>query len=177
VPAEPEPPRLHVPDTDQSGLYRVSYGAPRRELVFAVNVPAAGPTGSESDLRRLTAEDLKALTSEELQVVTEVGAIRRSPRRPQELDDTPADMPQARSSPRGPGLARIALLTLFGLLVLEAVLAWRFGAARAGHVTALDQPQDTHWRRARDRLYAALAAAPLAVCAMAGVLLVYAGAS
>src|SRR5206468_2105213 len=55
--AEPNATRLRFADTDQSGLYRVSFGSPRRELVFAVNVPASGPAGGESDLRRLGADE------------------------------------------------------------------------------------------------------------------------
>jgi hypothetical protein len=174
--AEPSATRLRFADTDQSGLYRVAYGTPRRELVFAVNVPPAGPTGSESDLRRLSAEDLKspALGSEDVQVVTDPGQVRRLPRRAAVPSDAPADAPLAQLAARGPGLARLALLALFGLLVLEVVLAWRFGSARRGQAPALDQHPDTPARRFRDRLLAGLAAAPLVVFVGAGLLLLHA---
>src|SRR5204863_2208561 len=61
--AEPNATQVRFADTDQSGLYRVAYGSPRRELVFAVNVPPSGPAGGESDLRRLSAEELAALVA------------------------------------------------------------------------------------------------------------------
>ena len=56
--AEPDATRLRYADTDQSGLYKVSYGSPRREVLFAVNVPTSGPSGGESDLRRLAPDEL-----------------------------------------------------------------------------------------------------------------------
>ncbi len=178
VPLRPETnaTRFRFADTDQSGLYRVSYGSPRRDLVFAVNVPAPGPDGGESDLRRLSADEQKTLMpEEEVQIVTDLGAIRRSPKRPpvtEESDGTPP--PAALVAPHGPGLARILLLALFGLLVLEGVLAWRFGSARSGRAAALDRPQDSAARRRADRLLAALAVVPLAACALGGVLLLHA---
>src|SRR5206468_2970023 len=150
------------------------YGRQRHELVFAVNVPAVGPTGSESDLRRLTAEEFRFLTSDDAQVVTSLGDLRRSPRRPPDADATPSDALPPMAPVIGPGVARIVLLALLTLLVIEGVLAWRFGSARAGTATALDQPKDTAQRRVRDRLYALAAAAPLVICLVGGLLLCHA---
>ncbi|MFL5342330.1 MAG: VWA domain-containing protein, partial [Gemmataceae bacterium] len=52
---------VRFPDTDQSGVYRMTVGASRREFLFAVNVPATTSTAlaSESDLRRVEADDLR----------------------------------------------------------------------------------------------------------------------
>src|SRR5205085_1124569 len=114
--AEPNATRLRFADTDQGGLYRIAYGSPRRELVFAVNVPASGPAGGESDLRRLSAEELADLTpGGDVQVVTDLGAVRRTPKRTAETD-TAADSPPTITIPHGPGLARWMLLGLFALM-------------------------------------------------------------
>jgi len=53
---------IRIPETDQSGVYRMTVGANRREYLFAVNVPAAttAALGSESDLRRIDPDELQA---------------------------------------------------------------------------------------------------------------------
>jgi hypothetical protein len=173
--AEPNATRLRFAETDQSGLYRVSVGAPRRELVFAVNVPSSGPNGGESDLRRMSADELKTFTPEEdVQVVPDLSSVRRMPKRLATETDAAATTVPVVAAARGPALARWMLLVLFGLLVVEGVLAWRFGAARSGTAPAVDEPANTPGRRRLDRLFAVLAAVPLVIVAVGGVLLVHA---
>jgi uncharacterized membrane protein len=168
--AEPNATRLRFADTDQSGLYRVRFGSPRLEIVFAVNVP----TGGESDLRRITVDDLTALTPEgDVQIVPDLGSVRRSPKRATEPDDSTNHEPTVAVA-RGPALARWMLLFVFGLLVVEGVLAWRFGSARSGPAPAVDAPVNSAARRVIDRLLAGLAALPLAIVAVGGLLLIHA---
>jgi uncharacterized membrane protein/CheY-like chemotaxis protein len=172
--AEPNATRLRFADTDQSGLYRVSISSPRRDVVFAVNVPPPGPNGGESDLRRISPDELTALTpGEDVQIVPDLGAIRRTPKRPSSEPES-ADSAQSVAAPRGPGLARWLLFAVFVLLVAEVVLAWRFGSARSGPTAAIDQPADTLGRRRLDRLLGVLAAIPLLAVAIGGALLVHA---
>ena len=137
--AETNATRFRFANTDQSGLYRVSYGSPRRELAFAVNVPTSGPNGGESDLRRLSADELLSMTPEgDVQIVSSLGAVRRMPKRSVTDADIPgATMPTV-AVPHGPGLARWMLLVVFGLLVAEGILAWRFGSARSGPAPAVE---------------------------------------
>jgi uncharacterized membrane protein len=173
--AEPNATRLRFADTDQSGLYRVSYGSPRRELVFAVNVPTPGPAGGESDLRRLSPDELIAMTpGEDVQVVPELRSIRRQPKRVAAEPDSPAHALPTVAVARGPALARWMLLVVFGLLLAEVLLAWRFGSARSGPAAAIDQPADTPGRRRVDRLLGMVTAVALAVIAAGGLLLVHA---
>jgi hypothetical protein len=172
--AEPNATRVRFADTDQSGLYRVSYGSPRRELVFAVNVPSSGPNGGESDLRRLNPDELIGMTpGEDVQVVPDLGSVRRMPKRLSEPDSPMKALPTVAVA-RGPALARWMMLVVFGLLVAEGLLAWRFGSARSGPTAAIDEPTDTPGRRRVDRLLGILAAAPLIVIAAGGLLLVHA---
>jgi hypothetical protein len=162
--------RLRFAETDQSGLYRVALDGARRELLYAVNVPGGG-SNSESDLRRLNPADLRG-SDGDVQIVTELRSIRRVPKRVAPPTDVAAD---AEPPPvHGPALARFALFAIFVLLVVEVVLAWRFGSARAGKVPSLDRPADTAGRRWLDRALALLAAAPLAACAIGAVVLLHA---
>jgi hypothetical protein len=173
--AEPNATRFRFADTDQSGLYRVSLGSPRRDLVFAVNVPPSGPAGGESDLRRLGADELTGLTpGEDVQVVPDLGSIRRTPKRTAAEPDPATDLAPTVAVARGPALARWILLTMFALLLAEGLLAWRFGSARSGPGAAIDLPQDTVGRRVVDRLLAVLGVVPLAIVAVAGFVLVHA---
>jgi len=116
-------------ETSQSGIYRMTVGAGRNELFFAVNVPASTSSGSasESNLMRLDAEEIRSAGGDsDIQVVTNPSEIRHHLRTlalSQDSDSTP------RSS-AGPSVARVLLLVLLGLLILEMVLAWLFGSAR-----------------------------------------------
>jgi uncharacterized membrane protein len=172
--AEPNATRLRFAETDQSGLYRMSIGAPARELVFAVNVPSPAPNGGESDLRRMNADELQALTpGEDLQIVPDLGSVRRAPKRPLAEPES-ADNPPTVAAARGPAPARWMLFAVFGLLVAEVVLAWRFGSARAGAAPAIDEPADTPGRQVTDRVFGVLVAILLLAVAAGGILLVHA---
>jgi hypothetical protein len=116
-------------ETSQSGIYRMTIGAGRKELLFAVNVPSSTSAGfaSESDLKRVDKEEVRAAGSDgEIQVVTDPSEIRHRVRTLAPADDADA-MPR---SSAGPSVARVLLLILLGLLVVEMVLAWLFGSAR-----------------------------------------------
>jgi uncharacterized membrane protein len=120
---------VRFPDTDQSGVYRMTIGGSPREYLFAVNVPASNSSAvaSESDLSRVSAAELEAgAVASGIQVVTEPSQIRhRTP--------APAVNDEADGGPRssaGPVVARYLLLAFLVLLVLEMILAWRFGSAR-----------------------------------------------
>jgi hypothetical protein len=173
--AETNATRLRFTATDESGLYRVNFGTPRQELAFAVNVPPSGTTGGESDLRRISTDELIGLTpGEDVQVVTDLGSIRRTPKRSPEAPAVGGDSEPGDRVPRGPGLARWMLLIMFLLLVAEGFLAWRFGSARSGPAAVLDRPPDTPGRRRVDRLLGVLAAIPLLAVAAGAVVLLHA---
>jgi hypothetical protein len=114
-------------DTDQSGLYRVVVGRHPQEHVFAVNVPAAtlAEQASESDLTRASRDDLHRTYPEwEFQVVTDLNDVSHT--------DGPSGGPDRVPLPLGPGVAHGLLLALLLLVLVEVVLAWRFG-----HYTAV----------------------------------------
>jgi hypothetical protein len=120
---------VRVPVADRAGTYRVSV-AGKPDTLFAVNVPVVSPTGgAESDLRRLTAADFRAAAPDaDIQVV---GDISETQRRAAASIPT-ADGEPATVEPRGPAVARVVLFVVFGLMLLETVLAWLYGSARAG---------------------------------------------
>ena len=138
---------VRFPDTDQSGIYRMTIGASRREYLFAVNVPASTSTAlaSESDLRRIEADDLRAAAPDgDLQVVTELSKIKHRAR----LLNQPDDAESAARSSAGPTVARVLLLLFLALLVVEMTLAWLFGSARTvvPPDTIVAKPKPTLWR-------------------------------
>lgn len=127
---------VRLPDTDQCGLYRVVVAGQRDELFAAVNPPATTAQGnSESDLRRLLPGDLATLPG--VQFVSSLDAIVR-PSNPQvpvapRGTDTPSETPADTASSQSAG-SRVAwglLWAVLLLLLVESVLAWRYGAARA----------------------------------------------
>jgi Aerotolerance regulator N-terminal/von Willebrand factor type A domain len=115
---------LRWTDTDTSGLYRATIGQDAHDYIFAVNVPAAadGQEGSESDLMRTNADELRSLVAgSDFQVVTEAGQV--NPAR----GTARADNNERPVSATGTLLARWLLLVMLALLVVEVILAWRFG--------------------------------------------------
>src|SRR5262249_13992142 len=77
--AEPHPPPSPSPGPDQPGWSRARVGARGGDLWSAATPPAGV---AESDLRRTTAEELRQLTpADDVQVVTDLGALRRVPKR------------------------------------------------------------------------------------------------
>ncbi len=125
-------------DTDVSGLYRAVVGQHPREFLFAVNVPAAtlGEEGSESDLTRATPEELRRSYPEwEFQVVTDLAQVSHT--------GGPAAPEERVAQPLGPGVARVLLTAMLVLILLEVILAWRFGhysASAANEAPAPSSP-------------------------------------
>jgi hypothetical protein len=120
---------IRVPAADRAGVYRMSV-AGKPDALFAVNVPVVSPTGgAESDLRRLTAADLRAAAPDaDIQVVDDVSEIHRRA----SASAPTANGEPAAVEPRGPAVARVLFFVVLGLIVLETVLAWLYGSARAG---------------------------------------------
>jgi hypothetical protein len=129
------------PAADRAGTYRLSIGG-QHETLFAVNVPVLGPTGgAESDLRRLSGADLKGTDSDhEIQVVGDVSEVRHRP-----AGGAGADAEVEAAEPRGPAIARVLLLTVLALMVLETILAWQFGSARAGDAVDPMRVRPSRW--------------------------------
>jgi hypothetical protein len=127
---------LRWTDTDVSGIYRATYGKYGRDYLFAVNVPTATDTqqASESDLTRTNAEELhNVFPGWDFQVVKDPAEIHYA--------SGPAALVAATGSISGLGavVARYLLLAMLILLIIDVVLAWRFGH----HTTATgvdDQP-------------------------------------
>lgn len=142
-------------DTTRSGLYRVGVG--RRDAVFAVNVPESTPGGgSESDLRRVTADDLGTVGA--VQVVTDPGSVK--------YGDAGETVLVLAPRPHGPTIARWLLVAAVGLILVELWLAWRLGPARTAGLAAARE--NTDGRRFR---WAVAAAALVPVAVVVGVLL------
>jgi hypothetical protein len=139
---------VRFPETDQSGVYRMTVGASRREYLFAVNVPAATSSAlsSESDLQRTDREELKAASPDgDIQIVSDLSQVRHRAR----MITSPDDSESAPRSSAGPGVARVLLLVFLALLALETILAWRFGSARTAaprEMLTQESPR-APWRR------------------------------
>lgn len=118
---------LRFPDTSASGVYRLALTADREHL-FAVNVPAATTSAlaSESDLRRVDPGEFQSSDEDGIQVVTDLGQVEVRRRVVVSTDETEATS----KSTAGPAVARVLLFIFLALLVLEMILAWRFGSAR-----------------------------------------------
>ena len=148
--------------TDQSGVYRASVGAGRKASLFAVNVPVTAPGGgAESDLQPLEPSVVQSSAPEaDLEIVRSVADV--APRRAQASSD-PEDAELALAAqPRGPGVARVLLLVVLALILLEVLLAWAYGSARAaGPGSSVEAPAPRRWG-----WFAALWAVPLACCAV-----------
>jgi hypothetical protein len=154
-------------NTDQSGLYRLKMGGSAHEQIFAVNVPSR----IESDLQRLSAGELQSLTPEEdVQIVSRLDAVHR---RPKQSATAAADFADLGSTARGPGLARILLATMFGLLLVEGCLAWRFGSARSG-ARPMAEPKPTASRRILDVAMIAIVGLLMVGCFLIGLILIHA---
>jgi Aerotolerance regulator N-terminal/von Willebrand factor type A domain len=121
---------LRWAETDQSGVYRVTVGRHPQEHLFAVNVPFAADVqeGVESDLARTNRDELQAtyrdwqfqLVSDPHDVVHTGGPAPVAPLPSSE------DL-AAQGAAIGAAVARVLLWTLIALLLVEVVLAWRFG--------------------------------------------------
>jgi CheY-like chemotaxis protein len=134
---------LRLPSTELSGVYRARVGGGNRgrTLDFAVNVPTTSPGGgAESDLRRVDLTEMRAAApGADLEVVTDpVAAARRAA-----AAAAPVSVEAAETVPAaaGPVVASVLLWGALGLLLVETVLAWRFGAARAAGPTGSAIPR------------------------------------
>ncbi|MGL4552589.1 MAG: VWA domain-containing protein [Gemmataceae bacterium] len=114
---------MRFADTDLSGVYRVTVGSSPQEHLFAVNVPVTSEDqqASESDLARATEEDLRSTYPEwGVQAVRELADV---------VHAVPAGVESSEVyfAPQGPPIARVLLLVMLCLLLIEVILAWRFG--------------------------------------------------
>ncbi|MBV9122397.1 MAG: VWA domain-containing protein, partial [Planctomycetes bacterium] len=113
---------LRWTDTDVSGLYRATLGNSPQDHLFAVNVPTAteGQQACESDLTRTSREELRsAYPGWDFQIVNNLTDVAHVGGSADDEAGTLRDM--------GTVIARDLLLAMLVLLVLEVVLAWRFG--------------------------------------------------
>jgi hypothetical protein len=118
---------LRWSDTDASGLYRATIGQHPQDYLFAVNVPTATDNhqASESDLTRTNQSELQSsYPGWDFQLVTDLRQVTHF--RSNALQGT--ELPSL-GSPVGMGtvVARWLLLFMMLLLVVEVILAWRFG--------------------------------------------------
>jgi hypothetical protein len=127
---------------DQSGIFSFLVGTQPDPLLIAVNVPMTTPAGGpESDLRRIGLSDLQATAPDaDLQLVTDARNIEQ--RKAAASDKQAGAINQ---EPRGPAVARVLLLILLGCLLLEVLLAWYLGSARAGQKSDPLSPRIRRW--------------------------------
>jgi len=114
---------MRFADTDLSGVYRVSLGVEKREYLYAVNVPATSEDqqASESNLARTNREELEKTYPEwDIQVVADLANVAHA-------TPTGVESSEVYYAPQGPPIARVLLLVMLALLLIEVVLAWRFG--------------------------------------------------
>ncbi len=132
-------------DTLLSGFYRVGLGG-NRDRVFAVNVPEMSSAGgSESDLRRVDATELKEIGS--IQVVRDPGDVK--------LDAAGESIAiTLKPKPWGPSIARVAMLLAIALLVVELLVAWRFGPGRTASGATMRHPERAWWVRLLSNAFA-----------------------
>lgn len=155
---------VRYPDTQLSGIYRVTVPG-RPPVQFAVNVPESSPGGgSESDLRRLDPADLRAV-SPAIQVVADPADVRLASDEGGVVVTTPR--------PHGPTIARWLVTLAVLLLVGEAVLAWRLGPGRAA-AGARAEVADPG-RSVKRLAWRAAAVVPLVVAAAALLSVLHAG--
>lgn len=152
---------LRFGETDVSGIYKVRLGSHPREHLFAVNVPAAtdDQRQSESNPARTGKEELEKTYPEwDVQVVTELKQVAHA----QAVAGSAGG--ETIYAPQGDGIARVLLLIVLGLVLLEVVCAWQFGHYSAAP-SALPEQEAA---RRPDWKQWALRAAPWALFALLG---------
>jgi hypothetical protein len=120
--------------TDQSGVYRAVIGLDPHDHLFAVNVPTTTESqqACESDLTRTNQEELRAtFPGWDFQVVTDEKDVVHS-------GGPVVEVTESNLGGLGMAVARGLLLAMFGLLLLEVILAWKFG-----HYSAAATPFET----------------------------------
>lgn len=116
---------LRWTETDASGLYRATVGRDPREYLFAVNVPTAvdAQQACESDLARTNADELhSAYPGWDFQLVTDPAQVVHTGGPEFATEGVPWP-----GQGIGTEIARDLLLVMLILLIVEVVLAWRFG--------------------------------------------------
>jgi hypothetical protein len=132
---------LRWAEVDTSGIYRATVGQHPEEFLFAVNVPTAteAQQACESDLSRTNQAELQAAYPNwDFQLVDNLRQVSHSGGPVVELN---SDRP---IHGLGMVIARWLLLVITGLLVLEIVLAWRFGHYSA--VALASEKPPSSWR-------------------------------
>lgn len=132
---------VRLPTADRSGVHRVTIGG-QHEALFAVNVPVLSPTGgAESDLRRLNLSDFKSAAPDaDIQVLGDISEVHRNP-----TADSGANDDLTLVEQRGPAVARVLLIVVVVLLLVETILAWQFGSARAGSASDPMRVRPVRW--------------------------------
>ncbi len=134
---------LRWTDTERTGLYLAQVaGEPTR--LFTVNVPQLADQGSESDLRPLRRDSPSVAPL--LESVRFAESVDRLPPWTH-LGEATVDELTSVSLPRGPTIARWLLLAFAVLLLVEMLLAWQFGSARAATVLETDVSKTERGRR------------------------------
>lgn len=153
---------------DRSGVYRLSLDEGQSSMAFAVNVLPR----IESDLARISAAELRSFTpDEDVQIVHRLANVSRQPKRAADVK-----LPEGSIAPaaaRGPSLARGLLGALVAFLVLESLLAWRFGSARSGSVVS-SKARTTSLGKMLDLAASVVVCIVSAAAVMIGVVLVHA---
>ncbi len=131
---------VRLPAVNRSGVYRVTIGG-QHESLFAANVPIVSTIGgAESDLRRISASDFKSAAPDaDIQVVGDASEVHH--RSVTGVDRTG----EIQVAPRGPAVARVLLIALVILILMETILAWQFGSARAGTATDPMRVRPMRW--------------------------------
>jgi hypothetical protein len=123
-------------NTDTSGIYRAVIGRHPRDHLFAVNVPTATDSqqASESDLTRTNREELRTtFPGWDFQLVTDVGQVTHS-------GGPIIESTESNLGGIGMAVARGLLLTMLILILIEVMLAWKFGHYSAAAALAEAQP-------------------------------------
>lgn len=122
-------------DTDVSGIYRATVGAHPREHLYAVNVPTStdAQAATESDPARTTDEELRKHYADwNFQLITDLKDVVHH--------SGSESATEYVARPLGPAIARFLLLGVLVLLLLEVILAWRFGHYTSGGGTVNEPP-------------------------------------
>jgi hypothetical protein len=134
--AEEQAAVVRIPGVHRTGLYRLVRDS-EDQRIFWVNTPPAIPgQPTESNLKRLEPAELALL--QPIQVVEDASEIVPSPSSGAEITVLP--------QPHGPRLARWLILTALVVLLVEMVLAWRWGPAAGSPTPGVAAPsQRSPW--------------------------------